>query len=273
MTSFFLETKIKTVFAKIGNHNIRYLESGNSDKTIILLHGLGASAERWLQVIPYLAKQYRVIAPDIVGFGLSDKPTLDYTIKFFSNFLDGFINHVSVSRPVSMMGSSLGGRISIDYAIQNAHNVEKMILVSPAGINEEPTAALNSYIQAVIHPTPEDARKAFLMMAGNNRKVEQDVISDFVNRMLLPNSKLSFMSSLLGLKKSILTQETLGKISSPTLIIWGKDDKVIPIENAIVFSKSIKNSKYVAMEKCGHTPFVDEPELFSKLVLQFLLYN
>lgn len=218
------KTEIKAVFGKVGNHNIRYLESGNSDKIIVLLHGLGASAERWLHVIPYLAEHYRVIAPDIVGFGRSDKPAVDYTVEFFLKFLDDFIAHVSAENPIHIMGSSLGGRISIEYAIQNAHNIEKMILAAPAGINEEPTEALHSYIQAALHPTIEDAKKAFLMMTGNNRVIEQDVVSDFVNRMLLPNSRLSFMSSLLGLKKSTLTPERLGKISNPTLIIWGKDE-------------------------------------------------
>lgn len=270
MIHSFPKTRIKTVFGKVGNYNIRHLESGNSDRAIVLLHGLGASAERWLQVMPYLAECYRVIAPDIVGFGRSDKPTVDYTVEFFSKFLDEFINHVSVENPINIMGSSLGGRIAIEYAIQNAHDIEKMILVAPAGINEEPTEALHSYIQAALHPTIEDAKKAFLMLAGNNRVIEQDVISDFVNRMLLPNSRLSFMSSLLGLKKSSLTKERLGKISNQTLIIWGKDDKVIPVENATRFSTSIKNSKHLEMEKCGHTPFVDEPELFSKIVLRFL---
>lgn len=264
------KTEIKTVFGKVGDHNIRYLESGNSDRVIVLLHGLGASAERWLHVIPYLAKRYRVIAPDIIGFGLSDKPAVDYTVEFFSKFLDEFINHISVENPINIMGSSLGGRIAIEYAIQNAHNIEKMILSAPAGISEEPTEALHSYIQAALHPTIEDAKKAFLMMAGNNRVIEQDVILEFVNRMLLPNSRLSFMSSLLGLKKSTLTQEKLEKILTPTLIIWGKDDKVIPIKNATTFYTSIKNSKHLEMERCGHVPFVEEPELFSKLVLQFL---
>ncbi|TBR22131.1 MAG: alpha/beta hydrolase [Candidatus Nitrosotenuis sp.] len=270
MTHSFPKTEINTVFGKIGDHNIRYLESGNSDRVIVLLHGLGASAERWLHILPYLTERYRVIAPDIIGFGLSDKPTVDYTIEFFTEFLDEFINHISAKNPISIIGSSLGGRISIEYVIQNAHNIEKMILVAPAGINEEPTEALHSYIQAALHPTIEDAKKAFLMMAGNNRVVEQDVISDFVNRMLLPNSRLSFMSSLLGLKKSTLTKERLGKILIPTLIIWGKDDRVIPIKNATRFYTSIKNSKHLEMKKCGHVPFVDEPELFSKLVLQFL---
>jgi pimeloyl-ACP methyl ester carboxylesterase len=270
MIHSFPKTEIKAVFGKVGDHNIRYLESGSSDKMIILLHGLGASAERWLPVIPYLAEHYRVIAPDIIGFGLSEKPTVDYTVEFFAKFLDDFINHIYVENPINIIGTSLGGRISIEYAIQNPQNIEKMILVAPAGINEEPTEALHSYIQAALHPTIEDAKKAFLMMAGNNRVIEQDVISDFVNRMLLPNSRLSFMSSLLGLKKSTLTQERLGEILTPTLIIWGKDDRVIPIKNATWFYTSIKNSRHLEMENCGHAPFVEEPELFSKFVLQFL---
>ena len=73
--------------AKIDGNNIRYLEGGTSADTLLLLHGLGASAERWEDVIPLFAKKYRVIVPDLIGFGYSDKPTLDYTTDYFAEFV------------------------------------------------------------------------------------------------------------------------------------------------------------------------------------------
>ena len=73
-------------FLQIDENDIRYFESGSSQKTLVLVHGLGASAERWDQVIPLFAKHFRVIIPDLIGFGYSDKPLTDYTLDFFSNF-------------------------------------------------------------------------------------------------------------------------------------------------------------------------------------------
>ena len=77
---------------QIDEHKIRYLESGDSKKTLVLIHGLGASAERWDQVIPLFADEFRVIVPDLIGFGYSDKPLVDYTPEFFSDFLEKFFD-------------------------------------------------------------------------------------------------------------------------------------------------------------------------------------
>ncbi len=254
-------------FVKIGQHSIRYLEAGNSKKTIVLLHGLGASAERWLPIIPYLSPIYRVIAPDIIGFGYSDKPVTNYTIKFFIDFLSDLLGQLSIEKTM-IIGSSLGGRISIEYAIHNPQNIEKMILVSPA-INDESSPALQSYIQAALHPTFEDAKKAFLMME-NGKNIDDKFVIEFINRMKLPNSKMAFLASLIGLKKEIPTQEKFARLVSPTLLIWGTEDKVIPISNAEKFNGSVKNFQYYTMDGCGHVPFAEKPELFSKIAMNFL---
>ena len=79
-------------FLQIDGNKIRYLESGNSEKILVLIHGLGASAERWDQVIPLFADEYRVVVPDLIGFGHSDKPMVDYTPDFFSEFLEKFFD-------------------------------------------------------------------------------------------------------------------------------------------------------------------------------------
>lgn len=262
-------TTVKPVFVKVGQYNIRYLEAGRSDKTIVLLHGLGASAERWLSIIPNLSTNYRVIAPDIIGFGQSDKPSVNYTVEFFTNFLFDFLDRLSIPKPV-LVGSSLGGRILTQYVIQNTTNLEKIVLVSPAGFNEETTPALSSYIQAALHPRFEDVKKAFSMMAGNEKPVEGRIVYEFINRMKKPNAKMSFMSSLMGLRKATLTSEQISKILNPTLLIWGREDPVIPINSAKKFTTSIKDCQYYIMEGCGHTPYVDAPGLFSKIVLEFL---
>ena len=77
---------LKEKFADIDGSKIRYLESGSSEKTLVLIHGLGASCERWEHVLPIFKNNFRVIVPDLIGFGQSDKPTVDYTIDFFSEF-------------------------------------------------------------------------------------------------------------------------------------------------------------------------------------------
>ncbi len=258
--------QVKTT--KINEYKIRYIEEGTSNKTIILLHGLGASAERWLPIFRNFSKYYHVIAPDIIGFGYSDKPHVSYTLSFFTQFLSDFIASLSIKNPI-IIGSSLGGRILLEYAINDSRKIDKAVFVSPA-INDKASYALYSYVQAALHPTLADAEKAFHAINGNNKEMNIEILNEFVNRMKLPNAKLSFMSSLIGLKKSILTEKKISQITVPSLLIWGSEDNIIPISNAQKLISSIKGLQYYEMGGCGHAPFAEKPDLFSRVILEFL---
>src|SRR5437764_15226776 len=106
----------------VNGYGIRYLDydyrshKSENYKFVILLHGLGASAERWLPVAPTLSKYFRVLVPDIVGFGYSDKPTVEYTIGFFMDFLRGFLENLRIYTPI-IIGSSLEGHLATEFAI------------------------------------------------------------------------------------------------------------------------------------------------------------
>jgi len=256
-------------FIEIDGNKIRYFESGSSKKTLVLVHGLGASFERWQYVLPLFATHFHVVAPDLVGFGYSDKPLVDYTTDFFSNFLETFLTSLGIKH-ASIIGSSLGGQIAAEYTSSHSEFVEKLILISPSGIMKQSTPALDAYIMAALYPNKKSAKNAFEIMDGSGKQIPMDIINGFVTRMKLPNAKFAFMSTLLGLKNSDLITKKLEKISSPTLIIWGSDDPVIPITFADDFVSSIDNCELYQMSKCGHTPYVQEPELFASRVLEFL---
>lgn len=256
-------------FVTVDNHRIRYLEHGNHDKTLVLIHGLGASAERWARVIPKFANHYNVIAPDLIGFGLSDKPEVDYTPKFFTHFLKKFFDVLEIG-PVYLIGSSLGGQIAASFTSQYHDLVEKLILVSPSGMMKHSTPALDSYIMAALFPNERNARTAFKTMESSGRRIDKSIVTGFVQRMKLPNAKLAFMSTLLGLKDAKLITKKLEKIIVPTLIIWGSKDPVIPIRYADYFTSSIPNCTFHIINNCGHTPYVQMPEIFSNLTLDFL---
>ena len=259
-------------FIQVDGNKIRYLESGHSDDTLVLIHGLGASAERWDDVIPTFSKDYHVIVPDLIGFGYSDKPLVDYTPEFFSDFLGKFFDAAGIEK-ASLIGSSLGGQITAEYASENPDHIEKLILVSPAGVMKQSTPALDAYIMAALYPNEQSAKNAFEMMEGSGDEVDQKIVNGFVERMQLPNAKLAFMSTVLGLKNADVITKKLTSIVTPTLIIWGSDDPVIPITNADVFVSSIKDCRFYRMDGCGHTPYVQDPSAFSSVVLNFLRNN
>ncbi len=256
-------------FVNVDGNKIRYLESGNSQDTVVLIHGLGASAERWEYVIPLFNKYFRVIVPDLIGFGYSDKPLVDYTSEFFSKFLKNFLKEIGIEK-LKIIGSSLGGHITAEYASENMSSIEKLVLVSPSCAMKHSTPALDAYVMAALYPDKEVAENAYQMMAGPGQEINAKIIEDFVTRMKLPNAKMAFMSTLLGLKNAENILEVLKTISIPTLIVWGERDPVIPIKFADSFVSSIKDCRFYRMDNCGHTPYVDEPEKFTKLVTDFL---
>jgi len=253
---------------KIDGNAIRYVEAGTSKENLLLIHGLGASAERWEHVIPQFAKNYRVLVPDLIGFGLSDKPLVDYTPDYLSEFTTKFLKKLDIDS-VSIIGSSLGGQIGAEFAYQNNSMVKKLILVSPSGMMKHSTPALDAYVMAALYPSDSSASNAFQMMSGS-KNIDKKTVRGFVERMKLPNAKMAFMSTLLGLKDAEVISEKLGSIKSPTLIIWGENDPVIPVKYAQSFVSEIDDCRFVKMENCGHTPYVEYPDKFYKIVLDFL---
>ncbi len=256
-------------FILVDGNKIRYLDSSSDKPPLVLIHGLGASAERWEFVAPTLGKHFRIVVPDLIGFGLSDKPLVDYTPDFFADFLEGFFECIGVAGP-SLIGSSLGGHIAAEYCSRDPGSVERLVLVSPSGVMKSSTPALDAYIMAALYPSREGAKNAFQVMTGSPRKIDQHIIDGFVQRMKMPNAKMAFMSTLLGLKNADTITAKLRSIEAPTLIVWGGRDPVIPIEHAEHFVSSIRDCRLFRMDFCGHTPYVEDPDKFCQAVLEFL---
>ena len=170
---------------------------------------------------------------------------------------------------MSIIGSSLGGQIAAESVINYDVNVKKLVLVSPSGIMKHSTPALNEYISAALYPDADSAMSAFQTMSGT-KNIDDKIISGFIERMQLPNAKMAFMSTLLGLSNSTKITEKLQLIKIPTLIIWGEEDPVIPIKYAQSFISGINDCRFYKMEGCGHTPYVEKPDAFFEIVSDFL---
>ena len=256
-------------------NKIRYLDNDNisskKKENLVLLHGIGASAERWAKVIPFFCEDFRVIVPDIVGFGYSDKPTVEYNMSFFVKFLEDFLNNLGIKK-TNIGGSSFGGLVAAEFAIKNTDVVDKLILVSPAGTMRTSTRTLEEYILASLYPTHDNVWRAFINMAFDPRTVTEQTIEDFIDRMKLPNAKYAFMSTMLGIRNTANLSSRLGKIRSPTIILWGEQDEMIPVKYAEDY-RNIPNSNLEIIPKCGHTPFTEKPEVFSKIAIDFLRFN
>ena len=259
---------ISEEYVKVGENKIRYLDGGGSDGNILLIHGLGGFAERWSTVMPILSKKYRVIAPDLPGYGYSDKPSTDYTPEFFTKFIFDFLDILDIKKTM-MVGTSLGGQLVAECAMSQSKMIEKIVLVCPAGVMKSSTPTLDAYSMAALYPTYDTVKTAYEMMTGS-KNVTTESIDGFIKRMTQPNAKMAFMSTILALKNSPSITDRLPNIRIPTMVIWGKNDTMIPVKYANDFVSSIKNCQLEIMENCGHTPHIEEPDRFSQIVLNFL---
>jgi pimeloyl-ACP methyl ester carboxylesterase len=131
------------------------------------------------------------------------------------------------------------------------------------------TPALDAYISAALYPNIDSALNAFQVMS-DGKVIDKKIVSRFVEMMQLPNAKMAFMSTLLGLSNSKVITKKLQLITIPTLIIWGENDPVIPIQYAQSFISSINDCRFYKMTGCGHVPYVEKPIAFFQIVSDFL---
>jgi len=268
-------------FIIIGGHKIKYLDYDHEPKCsnyqhpiLVLLHGLGASCERWLNVAPMLSKYFRIIIPDIIGFGHSDKSsTEEYRMDYFVRFLQAFLDKLNIGRPIILCGHSFGGYLATEFSIAFNNRVDKLILVAPAGVSKSSTRVLDKYVFAALYPIYEDALKAFVGMAFDPRFITEDSVRDFTDRMRLPNAKYTLMSTLLGLRPPLQLRERLSQVLAQTLIIWGENDDMTPPPDDKYLQEYHENPKNSSkrINHCGHTPFVEKPIRFLAILLKFLI--
>lgn len=249
---------------------IRYLEAGDAAKpTVILLHGLGGSAENWQLTVPALAANYHVIAPDQVGFGKSDKPLLKYRVATYVDFLDKFMAELKIEK-AHLVGNSMGGWIAGLMAVKYPNRVEKIVLadaagIVPANVNTDEIYQLNNSTRDEIRA---NLKRIFATPAFQNNEA---LVDQFMTQRVAANDGYTINSLIESIKRrEDFLNARLGEIKKPTLIVWGKQDGLLPVADAATFNKGIAGSQLVIFENCGHVPQFEKAVDFNKAVLEFL---
>lgn len=260
------QEKSVTVFGA----KINYVEAGDPGKPkVILLHGLGGSIGNWQTNIAAIGQNYHVIALDHIGFGKSDKPPLKYRLGTFVDFLDKFMSELKIEK-ASLVGNSLGGWIAALTAIKYPNRVEKIVLADAAGIipatyNEAEVYQLNNSTRDEIRL---NLKRLFATPALQNNEA---LVDQFLTLRVLAGDGNTINSLIESIKrKEDFLNTRLGEIKKPTLIIWGKQDGLLPVADAYTFNKGIVNSELVIFDNCGHAPQFEKAIDFNKAVLAFL---
>lgn len=260
-TSAKIDVRSKGVVLR-DNTVVHYLEAGQGP-ALVLVHGLGGSSAVWSDDIGILAKTYRVIAPDLPGYGKSDRPRADYSIDYHAAMLKEFIDALGESK-VAIAGNSVGGWIAAIFTLNNPEKVSHLILVDSAGLHREtfPPVSLN--------PSTKDEQKTLLLaLYADPSRVTDRMIDD--QWEFRRDIRATVQATLDSLKTRMpLLDSRLPDIKIPTLIIWGKQDTLIPLEFAGKFAKGIPGSKLVVIDKAGHLPQAEQPGAFCHAVKRFV---
>ena len=272
----------------INGCTIRYVEYNpvQYKRVLMLIHGIGGSEKRWIKVAPLLSKYFRVIVPDIIGFGYSCKPAAKYNIEFYTDFLANFLKNIEVENEnnednvdgyngkINMVGSSFGGLLAAEFAARYGSKIGKLVLVSPVGTSIPfVRPEFYTYSLAARNSNYEDVLRAFRNMVYDPNIITRDMVEDFIKRMQLQNAIHAFDSTLNGIRHNRDLEQRLSKISSPVQIVWGRNDRIIPLEDQLQEYLKIPNVEVKIINECGHLPFLEKPFEFIKIVLGFLLTN
>lgn len=256
-----IEKFITTYGAKI-----HYVEAG-SGAPVILIHGLADNVAIWDPVIPALAARFRVIALDQIGFGRSDKPLLNYRVSTLVDFLDVFLTELKIER-ASPVGNSLGGWVAAAYALAHPERVERLVLSDAAGYAAL-TKTMDSRALRALRVASRDDIRYLGPLAFHDKRFYQDVDTAFKERVTAGDSYTVAQVLDSMIRGDDALDNKLQTLKQPTLVLWGREDKLIPLSFGEQFHREIVNSRLRIIDNCGHMPQLECPNEFSAAVLKF----
>lgn len=271
-------------FIDVGGLRTRYRQAGAQGAPVLLLHGIGCSVLEWERNVAALAEGHRVFAVDLPGFGLTDKPPdAPGDIPGLARFVLAFLTALGIAR-AHLVGNSLGGRIALECAIAAPARVASLVLVSPAGIDrrgvllEFRLSTIPGVGELFTRPSPFGLRllwrKAF---ADPGPFVTDAMVATKAQLASLPGAQRAFLRTLrsfVGLggfepAQVARLQAALAEVRAPTLVIWGRDDRVVAPAHAEVLRRRMPDVRIDLWERCGHLPQIECAARFDKALPAF----
>lgn len=254
--------------ARAGNVRTCYWAAG-SGETLVLLHGGGAGAATWHPLIPALSAYFRVIVPDIVGFGESDKPSAPYDRPFFSQWLWDFLCALGLNRS-HLAGLSMGGPIAVQFCLDHAERVDRLVLIDSAGLGKEmPAGAFLGLMWLNSLPSPAAGRFMNRYLVHCPDRIHPAWADYAVEVCRKPGGTRVFWQGR-GAAVTPIPADQLRSIAQPTLIVWGEKERFYPLAHAEMAAKIIPNAQLCVIPGAGHIPFFDQPQAAGEAVIRFL---
>ena len=262
---------------------LNVIDMGEGDP-IVFVHGLSGSWPNWLEQLAVFASTHRVIAMDLPGFGHSPMPNQDITISGYARILDGLCAVLGIDA-ATVVGNSMGGFVSAELAIAFPQRVERLVLVSAAGIStyqHREVQRIEPYLRRLApmlaaYTGWTAARSDWMARRPGLRNITLGTVTRHPSRLpaalaaeqLRGAGKPGFMQALRA-NIDYPIAERLPEIACPTLIVWGAEDKIIPVGDADMFERLIPNSRKVVFEGTGHMAMLERPTTFNGLLEEFM---
>jgi pimeloyl-ACP methyl ester carboxylesterase len=272
-------------FIDVNNIDVHYWDEGRGD-VLILVHGFSSSVYTWRLNVEPLAEEFRVVVLDLPGFGYTDKPRdFDYSLEGYSDFLIDFMDVMDIDS-ATLAGNSMGGGGALTTALNSPERVDKLILVDSTGYPE--------------HEEDDEVFLPFLLMgmpvAGevlmslnfrcvveesmkggvyyDNSFVTDEMVDYYYNAFRSENGQKAPLWVIRNLMATPpMGTENISRISMPTLILWGEEDTLIPVEHAAFFDEDISDSRAVIYAEAGHLPHEEKADAVNEEIIDFMKHG
>ena len=251
---------------------------------LLLLHGIAGSSQTWEPAMAFLQHGYTVLAPDFLGHGRSAKPLGDYSLGNHAAGMRDFLHSLDIER-ATVVGQSFGGGVAMQFAYQFPERCERLVLVDAGGLGREVSWMLRlvtlpaaEYVLPVVFSAPVrsvgDSVFGFLHDRGVRHARATEIWRSFTS-LTESSSRQAFIRTMRAVidpgGQSVSAMDRLYLAANmPTLIVWGENDKIIPLIHAYKAHEAIPNSRLEIMNGVGHYPHVEEPFRFVEILIDFL---
>jgi pimeloyl-ACP methyl ester carboxylesterase len=258
---------IRSEFVQLGAYRIHFLVGGEGEP-LVLVHGLGSRATDWAPVIPPLVQHgFRVYALDLLGYGSSSRPDADYSIALETGVLRQFFEALRIGQ-ADLGGWSMGGWIALKFTLDHPERVRRLMVFDSAGLKFTPTFDTTLFNSK----TPEQVNRFMAVLTPHPPHLPDFVALDWIREMA--REKLLVSRSMASMQRGEdLLDGKLGGIHVPVLIVWGKEDAVVPLSCGEEMHREMPQSVLAVMKGCGHLAPVECRERVLPEVLRFLNAN
>ena len=260
------------MFIEVEGLQVRYSDRGSGDSVILLLHGFGGDLDNWMFNLGALSEKHRLLALDLPGHGKSSKTIIDPSINGMEKFVSKFLELLDLTS-VNIVGHSMGGAIAIQMLLDHPQTLKSLTLIGSAGLGTNINSDyLNGFVES---QTPQEMTRVLQQLFADKSLVSHQLVEEILNykRMDGVETALKALSETLkSLGQQTILADNLVASGKPVLLIWGREDQIIPVSHAENFSAAAgTNVEIEIFESAGHMVHMEKAYEVNRCLLDFLI--